>query len=105
MRPSADPPNLIYIAFRRKNTSNGYVYKEFAAWLRNKSCRSCESVSIIAGPHPSEAPAEDITVLEEKTPRAEGFSAQPSVFQPPKPRSEKLTHAFNAFKCNPDVLD
>lgn len=75
MRPSPDPANLTYIAFRKKRR-HSYVYKEFAPWPLKKSCKSCESVSIIAGRHPSEAPTEDITVLVERTPRAESISAQ-----------------------------
>lgn len=62
MRLSPDPANLTYIAH-----TQGFVYKEFAPWLLKKSCKSCESVSIIAGLHPSEAPAEDITVSVART--------------------------------------
>lgn len=76
MRPSPDPANLTYIAFRRKKHRRCYVYKEFALWLLKKACKSCESVSIIAGLHPSEAPTEDITALVERTLRTEGISAQ-----------------------------
>lgn len=75
MRLSPDPANLTYIAFRRKNTDTVKFIKNLLPWLLNKSGKSCEYVSIIAGPHPSKAPMEDITVLVERTLRAEGKSA------------------------------
>lgn len=78
MRPSPDPANLTYIAFLRlgEKHRHDYVHKEFSPWPIKKSCKSCESVSIIAGTHPSEAPTEDITVLVERTLGTEGTSVQ-----------------------------
>lgn len=63
MRTSPNPTNLTYIAFRGKKHRHGCIYKEFALWPLKKSSKSFGSASIIAGLQPSEALAQDMSVL------------------------------------------